>query len=87
MDAKGRCVVVHGNPVIDHSKERQGDHSRFLAGPLHSIGVGANSTTIWYPAQGHTAAVCAEANIADWMTYLPETCVRAMVNNGSHWST
>jgi hypothetical protein len=24
--------------------------------------------------------------IADWMTYLPEDCVKAMVNDGWHWS-
>jgi hypothetical protein len=29
----------------------------------------------------------AEANIAQWMTYLPEDCVRAMVDHGWHWST
>jgi hypothetical protein len=26
-------------------------------------------------------------NVASWKTYLPEECVRAMMNHGWHWST
>jgi hypothetical protein len=28
----------------------------------------------------------ATAMIAEWLTYLPEDCVKAMVNDGWHWS-
>lgn len=28
----------------------------------------------------------AAASIAEWLTYLPEDCVKAMVNDGWHWS-
>lgn len=35
----------------------------------------------------HGATARAVANIKDWMAYLPESCVRAMVGDGWHWST
>jgi hypothetical protein len=33
------------------------------------------------------AMACAAANIAQWKTYLPEDCVKAMMTGGWHWST
>lgn len=33
------------------------------------------------------ATARAAANVTDWLTYLPETCVRAMVSDGWHWTT
>jgi len=33
------------------------------------------------------AAARAVENISDWMSYLPTSCVKAMVNDGWHWST
>jgi hypothetical protein len=33
------------------------------------------------------AAARAVENITDWMAYLPTSCVKAMVNDGWHWST
>ena len=40
-------------------------------------------------AQSHHGACMARAaeNVARWKLYLPEECVRAMVNDGWHWST
>lgn len=37
--------------------------------------------------QNAIATARATAKIADWMTYLPKDCVKAMVDNGWHWST
>jgi hypothetical protein len=37
--------------------------------------------------RGDAGNVRAADNIARWKTYLPEECVRTMVNQGWHWST
>jgi hypothetical protein len=29
----------------------------------------------------------AAVNIAEWMAYLPEDCVKVMIRDGWHWST
>ena len=48
--------------------------------------------SLWAAGSGarrgaHDATARAAANVADWLTYLPETCVRAMVSDGWHWTT
>jgi hypothetical protein len=54
---------------------------------LQKLGVQTNTAAIrcFQHVQGATAR--AATNIADWMTYLPKECVKAMVNDGWHWST
>jgi hypothetical protein len=37
--------------------------------------------------RGDAAMARAADNIARWKTYLPEDCVRTMMNHGWHWST
>jgi hypothetical protein len=41
------------------------------------------------PCAGQTdaAMVRAKETIVEWLTYLPTPCVRAMIDDGWHWST
>jgi hypothetical protein len=50
------------------------------------LGVGSDVIEASIKRSGATIARAA-AIIADWMTYLPEGCVKAMVRDGWHWST
>jgi hypothetical protein len=79
----GHTEGVAGNR--HRSKEHDVDDNRRLSALLKHLGmsadiveasVGRNDATI-----AHAAAI-----IAEWMTYLPEDCVKAMVNDGWHWS-
>ena len=50
--------------------------------------VGASKQACSEPESGWTReAPDAVENISDWMAYLPMSCVKAMVNDGWHWST
>jgi len=84
-DHEGRRAR-HWDPVIDRSRAHQPDQTRKLSTLLQSLGFGAGTATGCF-GQNHAATARAAAHIADWMTYLPENCVRAMVNDGWHLST
>jgi hypothetical protein len=73
--------------VISRSKVREADSVQQLYALLQYLGLSADTgaTRAFWHVRGATAR--AVANIKDWMTYLPENCVRAMVNDGWHWST
>jgi hypothetical protein len=72
--------------VTHHPREREvGDSTRLVA-LLKGLGVGSDVTEASIKRNGATVARAA-AIIADWMTYLPEDCVKAIVSDGWHWST
>jgi hypothetical protein len=50
------------------------------------LGVGSDVVEASIKRNAATIARAA-ATIAEWMTYLPEDCVKAMVRDGWHWST
>jgi len=54
---------------------------------LHNLGAQTDTPAIRCFQHVPGATAHAAANIADWMTYLPKSCVKAMVNDGWHWST
>jgi len=76
----------HWDPVIDPLREHAPNRTKKLSTLLQSLGFGAHTASGCFGQDG-TATVRAAAHIADWMTYLPENCVRAMVSDGWHWST
>jgi hypothetical protein len=77
---------ANGNTVTHHPREREvGDSTRLVA-LLKGLGVGSDVTEASIKRNGATVARAA-AIIADWMTYLPEDCVKAIVSDGWHWST
>ncbi len=45
------------------------------------------STAVGRHARTSAGTARAAAKIADWMTYLPEACVKIMINDGWHFST
>jgi hypothetical protein len=76
----------NGHPVMHRPREREvGDSTRLVA-LLEGLGVGSDVIEASIKRSGATIARAA-AIIADWMTYLPEGCVKAMVRDGWHWST
>lgn len=58
-----------------------------LAALLDHLGLPANTPATQCFALVDGATARAANSIADWMSYLPESCVRAMVGDGWHWST
>jgi hypothetical protein len=76
----------HWDPVIDRSRTHAPDPAVKLSTLLQSLGFGADAATGCF-GQNNAATARATAQIADWMTYLPENCVKAMVSDGWHWST
>ena len=52
---------------------------------LRHLGMSADMVEASIRRNDATISRAAEI-IADWMTYLPEDCVKAMVNDGWHWS-
>ena len=51
------------------------------------LGLSTSTVTVGRLAQTSSRAARAAAKIADWMTYLPEDCVKIMVIDGWHYST
>lgn len=86
LDANGAFANNHDS-VVGRSKERETEADQQLYELLEYLGVGADigATRGFWHVQGAPAR--AVANIKDWMTYLPENCVAAMVNDGWHWTT
>jgi hypothetical protein len=69
-----------------HPREREmGDSTRLVA-LLKGLGVGSDVVEASIRRNDAIVARAAEI-IAEWTTYLPEDCVKAMVSDGWHWST
>jgi hypothetical protein len=62
------------------------DDSTRLVALLEGLGVGSDVVGASIKRNGADVARAA-AIIAEWMTYLPENCVKAMVRDSWHWST
>jgi hypothetical protein len=76
---------MNAYPAMPRSKEHDIDNSRRLSALLRHLGVSAD--IIEASVRRNDAMIAhAAAIIAEWMTYLPEDCVKAMVNDGWHWS-
>jgi len=79
--------AANGHPKLHRPRERELDDShRLLALLLKGLGVDSGVAEASLKRNEATTARAA-AIIAEWMTYLPEDCVRAMVGDGWHWST
>jgi hypothetical protein len=63
------------------------ESARELAALLQALGMRVDSPALQSFVLVDGAAARALKNIRDWMTYLPEDCVRSMVGDGWHWST
>jgi len=72
-------------PATYRSKEHDVDSSHRLSALLKHLGVSADVVEASIRRNAAMISHAAEI-IADWMTYLPEDCVKAMVNDGWHWS-
>jgi hypothetical protein len=78
--------AANGHPVTHRPRERGIDDGQRLTAILKGLGVGAD--VVEASVKRNDASITrAAAIIAEWMTYLPEDCVKAMVNDGWHWST
>jgi hypothetical protein len=58
-----------------------------LTALLQHLGVRPDTPAMQCFALVDGATARAVETIGDWMNYLPEDCVRAMVSDGWHWST
>jgi hypothetical protein len=77
--------AMNAYPAMHRSKEHDIDNSRRLAALLRRLGMSADVVEASVRRNDATIARAA-AIIAEWTTYLPEDCVKAMVNDGWHWS-
>ena len=84
--AKGQRSA-HAASGNNQSQNRETGQSRNLSVLLHELGVDTCAAPTGSINQNAIATARATAKIADWMTYLPKDCVKAMVNNGWHSST
>jgi hypothetical protein len=76
----------NGHTLMLRPRAREvGDSTRLVA-LLKGLGVGSDVVEASIKRNAATIARAA-ATIAEWMTYLPESCVKAMVRDGWHWST
>ena len=83
--AGSRRREMNAYPAMYRSKEHDIDNSDRLSALLRRIGVSADMVEASIRRDDATIARAAEI-IAEWITYLPEDCVKAMVNDGWHWS-
>jgi hypothetical protein len=79
-------VRSNGHTLMYRPRAREVSDSTRLVALLKGLGVGSDVVEASIKRNGSTTARAA-ANIAEWMTYLPEGCVKAMVRDGWHWST
>jgi hypothetical protein len=79
--------TAHAAPANDQSQKRETGQFRNFSVLLQELGVDTSAAPTGSINQNAIATARATAKIADWMTYLPKDCVKAMVNNGWHWST
>ena len=77
--------AMNAYPAMHCSKEHDIDNIRRLSALLRHLGVSADIVEASIRRNNATIARAAEI-IAEWMTYLPEDCVKAMVKDGWHWS-
>jgi len=75
-----------GGEALHLSIEREVDSSARLVVLLKGLGIGADVAQASIK-RSDAAITRAAVNIAEWMAYLPEDCVKAMVRDGWHWST
>jgi hypothetical protein len=78
--------AANWHPKMHRSRERKVDDSHRLLALLKGLAVGSDVVEASIKRNEATTARAA-AIIAEWVTYLPEDCVRAMVSDGWHWST
>jgi hypothetical protein len=83
--AGNRRSAMNAYPAMHRSKKYDIDNSRRLAALLRHFGVSADIIEASVRRNDATVAHAA-AIIAGWMTYLPDDCVKAMINDGWHWS-
>ena len=76
-----------GDLATGHSRTSAVESARELASLLRQLGVRADSPALLCFAHVDGATARAVDSIVDWMNYLPEDCVKAMVSDGWHWST
>jgi hypothetical protein len=83
---KRRDVTI-GGALDGYAQSHQAEYVRkpidFVQSSTANTSVAMNGSV---KRNGAGMARAAE-NIARWKTYLPEECVRAMMNAGWHWST
>jgi len=84
-DAAGNRRSAMNAPAMHRSKEHDLDNSHQLAALLRHLGMNADIVEASVRRNDATIARAA-AIITEWMTYLPEDCVKAMVRDGWHWS-
>lgn len=80
-----RRSTMNAYPAMDHPKEHYVVNGHRLSALLRHLDVSADIVEASIRRNDATIARAA-AIIAEWMTYLPEDCVKAMVNDGWHWS-
>jgi len=83
--ASNKRREMNAYPAMFPSKERDIDSSHRLSVLLRRIGVSDDIVKASTRRNDATIARAA-AIISEWNTYLPEDCVKAMVNDGWHWS-
>jgi len=76
---------MNESPAMYRSKEHDVDSSHRLSALLKHLGMSDDIVEASVRHDDPTISRAAEI-IAEWMTYLPEDCVKAMVNDGWHWS-
>jgi hypothetical protein len=83
--ANGRSAM-NAYPAAHRSEEHDMDDGhRRLSVLLRHLGVSAD--TVEASIRRNDATILRAAAItAEWASYLPEDCVKAMVNDGWHWS-
>jgi hypothetical protein len=77
---------LSGHPWMQRSTRREADNNQRLLSLLDRLGVGPEVAEASLERNDATVARAA-AIIAEWMTYLPQDCVKTMVSDGWHWST
>jgi hypothetical protein len=83
--AGNKRSAMNAYPAMYHLKENDINSSHRLSVLLRRIGMSADIIEASIRRNDATIARAA-ASIAEWLTYLPEDCVKAMVNDGWHWS-
>lgn len=87
IDPTGRQGAMTGRPSHRYARGYQAAHvhkaSDFVSNAKACSSVALNGSVNYH---GDALGRAAE-NVAQWKTYLPDECVRTMMNAGWHWST
>jgi hypothetical protein len=78
--------LSNGHPGKHRPEEPDVDDESRLLALLEILGVG-NDIVDASVKRDDAAVARAATVIAEWLTYLPADCVKAMVSDGWHWST